>query len=213
MSSIDKNGTVVGVNSSLLLPPLNTQTVESITKNIKAFSISKGERYTRARPLNKNQVLVEYFGCDSPPVGQYNPEIKTSIKSVPNVTEKRFRENNAITLLKKNIPIGYLNNFDTFSKSLNQSNSNLSKETRFKARNAYEKDLVNMPSPLDYNLSDSKSISKYATMDKTSKAKISPKKQKYDRFKSKAYFKELDRGVSILFVEFSLNCVMQTLFY
>lgn len=198
MSSIGKNNmsTIEPSSTSIMLPPLSQHTYESITKNMKAFSIPKGNRDARARTLNKDQVLSEYYGCDSPPHSKYNPELRESIKGAAITSEKRFTEPTTIKLIKANVPCGYLNNFDTFKKSLNQSESNLSKADRFNHRIVYENDLRTLPSPWSYNLSSFNSISHNTTLDREGQAKIrfSPKKQRYDRFKAGTYFKEMDRG-------------------
>ena len=107
----------------------------------------------------------------------------------------RFKEPSSIVKLKQNIPVGYLNNFDTFGKSKNLSRSNLPKADRFVTRTLHEKDLIALPAPASYNLSGAKSIKNNASLNREAKEKLkfSPKK-KYDRFFSKAYFKELDNG-------------------
>lgn len=193
--STDKYGNTMGGSStSVLLPPLSTQTFETITKSMKAFSIPKGDRF-KNRCIDKQQMLSEYYGCDSPPAGKYNTETKETIKGGAIVSEQRFKEPKSIKLLKANIPIGYLNNFDTFKQSTNASQSNLSKADRFNHRKVYERDLQALPGPLSYNLSTYNSISYNTSLDRETQAKLkfSPKKVKYDRFKNKVYFKELDR--------------------
>lgn len=69
------------------------------------------------------------------------------------------------------------------------------KADRFVARTLHEKDLITLPAPATYNLSSTHSITKNASLNREEKEKVkfSPKR-KYDRFFSKAYFKELDNG-------------------
>eukprot|EP00345_Euplotes_harpa_P018500 CAMPEP_0168335112 /NCGR_PEP_ID=MMETSP0213-20121227/10703_1 /TAXON_ID=151035 /ORGANISM="Euplotes harpa, Strain FSP1.4" /LENGTH=113 /DNA_ID=CAMNT_0008339953 /DNA_START=304 /DNA_END=645 /DNA_ORIENTATION=- len=113
-------------------------------------------------------MLKECYAYDSPPVGVYNPNDKYHIKSVPNLTNERFKEPSSLLKIKKSVPLGYLQNFNTFYKSLNMSKSNLPKANRFVQRELNERRFVELP-----------------------KLKYSPKKC-YDRFKAKTYFKELD---------------------
>lgn len=112
---------------------------------------------------------------------------------MPKTTDQRFKEPSSILKIKQNVPLGYLNNLDTFGKSKNQSRSNLPKADRFVTRTLHEKNLITLPAPASYNLSSTKSITKNASLNREAKEKLkfSPKKR-YDRFFSKAYFKELD---------------------
>jgi hypothetical protein len=129
-----------------------------------------------------------------------NSTLKIDIKKIKKSWVKgqeRFHEPSSVTSIKANVPVGYLNNFNTFAESINKSTSNLSKAIRFSKRKIFQTDLDDLPSPGSYDLSYYKSIMNQAKAPKETelREKLSPRKR-YDRFKNKAYFKELDRGIA-----------------
>lgn len=130
-------------------------------------------------PLNSGMLSIE-----TKKISRYN-----------NVPNPRFHEPSSVTKIKASVPVSYLENFSSFTKSLNKSNSNLSKDLRFKKRTIFEQDLEDLPCPLSYNLSNLNSIAQkaQATKEDTFRNEINTKKD-FDRFKDKTYFKELDRG-------------------
>lgn len=103
--------------------------------------------------LGHDAMLKECYAYDSPPVGVYNPNDKYHIKSVPNLTNERFKEPSSLLKIKKSVPLGYLQNFNTFYKSLNMSKSNLPKANRFVQRELNERSkLVHFVSTQKSNL-------------------------------------------------------------
>ncbi|CAI2375455.1 unnamed protein product [Moneuplotes crassus] len=106
---------------------------------------------------------------------------------------QRFEEPSSIREMKESVPSSYQKDFTSFLKSINASQSNLGKASRWKRRSLNEQDLECLPSPSSYNLEQFKSI---ATQAKASNADHLRKKRnsnmRYGRFGGKTYFKELD---------------------
>lgn len=157
--------------------------------------------------MRQSQSVVELSASSSKNVhrgsGIYLPPLNNSTLSIDmsniskysKVPNDRFKEPESVRKIKEIVPVSYLNNFNTFSQSINKSTSNLTKAKRFSIRDIYEKDLGDLPSPSSYNLSYLNSITQKAQATKESqiKEKLSEKKR-FDRFKDKTYFRELDRG-------------------
>ena len=76
---MNKSGSING-GTSILLPPLYNSRLDLTTKSYKGFSYGKSNR--KSVCLNKNQMLQEYYGWDSPPAGRYNPEMKYNVVGV-----------------------------------------------------------------------------------------------------------------------------------
>ena len=100
----------------------------------------------------------------------------------------------AFQSLNKSIPVSYVKDFTSFNKSINISSSNLTKAARWKKK-PIERVKEGIPCPSSYNLSYLDSISKNAAAKPEHKFRnqYGPFKR-YDKFKNKTYFKELDRG-------------------
>ena len=80
MMTIDtRNGSING-GVSVLLPPLYNSNFDQATKSYKGFTLGRSNR--KSVWLNKDQMLQEYYGWDSPPAGKYNPEPKYSVVGV-----------------------------------------------------------------------------------------------------------------------------------
>ena len=82
MMTIDtRNGSNNGA-SSVVFPPLSNSNIDPTARSLRGFTLGKSNR--KSVWLNKDQMLQEYYGWDSPPAGVYNPEQKYSVIGVRN---------------------------------------------------------------------------------------------------------------------------------
>lgn len=134
-----------------------------------------------------------------PPLNSSTVTIDTKTRN--KYSDDRFKEPTSVRKLKEKIPVAYMQNLDTFSQSINKSTSNLTKDKRFKRRTIFEKDLEGLPSPSSYNLSALYSIQAYSKASKQAEVRDRLRANKrFDRFDQKAYFKELDRGMLVVYI-------------
>ena len=120
-----------------------------------------------------------------PPLNNSCVDIETTnIRRKIKGPRERFEEPLSVRKLKEIIPVTYLKNFTSFSKSINVSQSNLTKGERWNRKGLEKEDFDDCPSPLAYNLGNFNSISKKAKATNADmlRTMINPNKR-YDRFK------------------------------
>ena len=165
-------------------------------RNIPTFTISKSKR--EAKILDKDLVKFENFGIHSPDVGVYDPP--NSTLSGPKFSMSKFQKYHSPkhkTELIKHYPHAYASIYtDRQVGPKNYSYSSLPKQQRFRFRDLFELECVNLPSPSNYNLSQIKSIGNRVQADLLTKLKqkrMSKFSLSYSRFKDSVFYHEKER--------------------
>ena len=150
------------------------------------------------RLLDKNLVKHENFSLHSPDVGTYDPPESTlsGPKFSLSKFEKFYSPKQSMELIK-HCPHAYASIYSERQIGpKNYSNSSLPKQQRFRFRDLLEKESIDNPSPLNYNLSGINSIGNKVKVDlikKINQKRFSKLSLSFSRFQDKAFYHEKER--------------------